>query len=245
MTDLSTPPAGQEAARQGRRPDGPNAGILAIVTLGLSIASVIVPLLLSGAPYPAPASSPDVVARYFFDHAFPATLNGFLAFGASVPIGIYGATTYARLLRLGVRVPGPGIGFFGAIAASLTLAVAGLLIWTLGQAATNTPATVVHLIANLAFGLGGIGFATGIGLLIAGIAVPSLILGLTPRWMAWAGLVLAALGELSFLGLLWPAAVYVLPVVRFVGLAWLAVVGFTLPRNRHEVPSRPQQRPNP
>ncbi|NUP74347.1 MAG: hypothetical protein HOQ07_06835 [Sinomonas sp.] len=242
MTDVSAPLSGQ-SSHERRRPDGPNAGILALVVLGLSIASVVLPLLVAGTAYPSPSLPSDTAAHYFADHSFAATLTGFLAFGASVPLGIYGATTYSRLLRLGIRVPGPSIGFFGGIAASVMLAASGLLIWALGQTAAEVPAAVVRLVADAAFALGGVGFATGLGLLLAGISVPALILRLTPRWMAWTGLVLAALGELSFFVLLWPGLAFVLPVVRFVGLAWLATVGFILPRNRHDVPSRPRQQP--
>jgi hypothetical protein len=195
-----------------RRPDGPNAGILAIVALGLSIASALA--YLAGSL---------------------ATLTGFLAFGASVPLGIYGATVYSRLLRLGIRVPGPSIGFFGGTAASITLAASALLVWAQGQMAADAPAAVVRLASDAAFALGGVGFATGLGLLMAGIGVPALILRLTPRWLAWTGLVLAALGELSFFTLLVPGLAFMLPIVRFAGLAWLTSVGFLLPRNRHEV----------
>ncbi|HKU11298.1 MAG TPA: hypothetical protein VJQ61_08725 [Sinomonas sp.] len=249
MTDLSAPLPSREAPRLRRRPDGPNAGILAVVALCLSVAAalllmaispaVISPGVVSTAPYPPPSAPSDVVGRFFGDHAFSAMLIGFLAFGASVPLAIYAATSYSRLLRLGIRVPGPSIGFAGGIVASIALAVSALLVWALGATGAEAPAAVVRLVAVVAFALGGVGFATGLGLLIAGIAVPALILRLTPRWLAWAGLVLAALGELSFFTLLVPGAAYILPVVRFAGLGWLAVVGFLLPQNRHDVPNRP------
>lgn len=236
MTEMQTR---QEAAEGvGRRPTGPHPGVLALVVLGLTVAAVLCALLISGTSYPTPAASASVVAGYFAGHSFAATLNGFLVFGASVPLGIYAATVYARLQRLGIRVPGPNIAFYGGIAASVLLSIAGLLTWALGQAAGDVPASVVRLLADLVFALGGIGFVGGLGLLIAGIAVPALILRLVPRWLAWAGLVLAALCELSFFGLLWPALQPLLPIGRFLGLPWLAVIGFLLPINRHEVPRR-------
>ncbi|MDQ4491912.1 hypothetical protein RBS60_17060 [Sinomonas sp. ASV486] len=238
MTDSAAPLVHHEDARLGRRPDGPNAGILAIVVLVLSIASVALPAMAAGTAYPSTSAASDAIARYFRDHPFSGNLTGFLAFGASVPLGIYAATTYARLLRLGIRVPGPNISFYGGIAASVMLGASGLLIWAMGQSAGEAPAAVVRLVADAAFALGGFGFATGTGLLIAGIAVPALILRLTPPWLAWAGLVLAVLGEISFLGMFWPGLDYLLPIVRFIGLAWLAAVGFILPRNRHQVPKR-------
>jgi hypothetical protein len=225
-------------ARTARRPDGPNAGILALIAVVLSVASVALPALLAGTGYPEPSDSAATVAAYFTHHAFAATITGLLVFGAAVPIGIHAATTHARMLHLGIRVPGPHIAFFGGMAASVLLSIAGLSTWALGQASAGVPAAVVRLLAGLVFAIGGIGFVGALGLLVAGVAVPALILRLTPRWLAWAGLVLAGLSELSFFGLLWPGFDLLLPVGRFVGLLWLVVVGFLLPRNRRDVPRR-------
>jgi hypothetical protein len=225
-----------EAGARIRRPDGPNAGILGIVALALTLVAVIVPLLIAhGQPIISPLSSTAQVAHYYVANPAAAVVSGFFTFGASVPLGIYAATTYARLLRLGVRVPGPGIAFFGGISASIFVAIAGLLTWSLGQPITGLSPAVIHVFAYLAYALGGVGFVGGIGLLIAGIAVPTLILGLAPRWMAWSGLVIAAISELGFFSLLLPQASVLLPVGRFIGLLWLIVIGFMLPRNRHDV----------
>jgi hypothetical protein len=74
--------------------------------------------------------------------------------------------------------------------------------------------------------------------LIAGIAVPSLIVGLLPRPVAWTGLVIAGLAELTTLVLIWQALSPLLPVARFTGLIWLIVAGALLPlrrRNTQEV----------
>jgi hypothetical protein len=68
--------------------------------------------------------------------------------------------------------------------------------------------------------------------MVAGIAVPSLILGFMPRWLAWAGLVIAALSELSFLSLVLEPLQFLLTVGRFGGLVWLIAAGFLLPRRR-------------
>ncbi len=200
-------------ATERRRPDGSPPGVLSVIVRALTVASVIAWSLGS------------------------TFCNGFFVFAASVPLGIFAATVYARQLRLGIRVPGPGISLFGGIAASILLAVSGLLGWAQTQVA-DLPAPVSDLVSELVFLLGGLGFATGLGLLIAGIAVPAVILRIVPRWLGWIGLALGALGEISFLSMLWDGLDVLLPIVRFTGLVWLAVVGFLLPRSRHDVPPR-------
>ena len=68
------------------------------------------------------------------------------------------------------------------------------------------------------------------------VAVPSLILRLTWRPLAWAGLVVAAISLLSTFTLIAPALDATLPVGRFGSLIWLLIVSVTLPHSRHEVP---------
>lgn len=201
-----------------RRPDGPPAGTLAVISLALTVAAVVAFAASSG----------------FW--------SGFFSFAASVPLGIYAATVYARLLRLGIRVPGPGIGLFGGIAASVMLGISGLLAWSQSQVPA-LPGPVADLAGKAVFAVGGIGFSVGLGLLIAGIAVPSVILRLVPEWLGWAGLVLAFLGEVSFLSMLWGGLFALLPIVRFLGLAWLAAIGYLLPRDRRDVPPRSPRAP--
>jgi hypothetical protein len=238
MTDKIAPVPSAPRPAGHRRPDGPPAGILAAVALALSLCAILVPLLVAGSGYPTPESSSDAVGSYFVSHAFAGTLTGFFTFAASVPLGIYAATVHARLLHLGIRAPGATIAFFGGITASILLAVSGLLTWALGQASGGVSASVVRLLSDVAFALGGVGFVGGVGLLIAGIAVPSVILRLVPRWLAWTGLAIAAASEVSFLALLWPGFDVLLPIGRFLGLLWLIAIGFLLPRDRRDVPVR-------
>ena len=72
-------------------------------------------------------------------------------------------------------------------------------------------------------------------LLIAGVAVPSLILRLTPRPLAWGGLVIAAIGMLSTLTLLTSALDVTLPIARFGGLIFIVAVSALLPATRHRL----------
>jgi hypothetical protein len=71
-----------------------------------------------------------------------------------------------------------------------------------------------------------------LGLLVAGVAVPALIIGLLPRPLAWAGLAIAIAAELSSLALLTPDLAILVPIGRFPALIWLVVAGVLLPRRR-------------
>jgi hypothetical protein len=97
---------------------------------------------------------------------------------------------------------------------------------------------LVRALYYLVYLTGGPWHVVTLGLLIAGIAVPSLIVGFLPRPVAWTGLVIAGLAELTTLVLIWSALSPLLPVARFTGLIWLIVVGALLPlrrRNKQEV----------
>jgi hypothetical protein len=74
-----------------------------------------------------------------------------------------------------------------------------------------------------------------LGLLVAGMAVPALIARLLPRWLAWAGLAVAAVAELSALSLLTPALDVTLPAGRFGGLLWIVAASVLLPRSRRDL----------
>ena len=85
---------------------------------------------------------------------------------------------------------------------------------------------------DLSFLTGGPAHVVFLGLLIAGVAVPALLLGLLPRALAVAGLVIAAVGELATLALLGPELSVLVPLARVPGLIWLVVAGFRLPHRR-------------
>lgn len=220
---------GRSAARSG----GPHPGVLAIVSLGLFLASLAATPLIAGGQWFISGIAPAADAAGFFRQNRPAAeVAGMLQFGSAVPLGIFAATVYARQLRLGVRVPGPAIGFFGGIAAAMFLMLSGLITWLLGRPEVVADTALAQALAFLSYLTGGVGFVVGLGLLVAGIAVPSLILGFMPRWLAWAGLVIAALSELSFLSLVLEPLQFLLTVGRFGGLVWLIAAGFLLPHRR-------------
>ncbi len=220
-----------DSSHRPGRPGGPPLGPLAIVTFVLTLAGVST-LLLGTGTTPAPFAPAAEVAAWYSAHVLPIRVAATLQLGAAVPLGILAASVYARQLRLGVRVPGPVIGLFGGITASLLLLVSALVTWALAAGSGPADPGAIAVLGRLAFGLGGVGYAVGLGLLIAGIAVPAYILRLTPRWLALLGLVIAAAGEVSFLSLVIDPLQFLLPVVRFGGGAWLIAAAFLLPRDR-------------
>lgn len=225
------------------RSGGPHTGVLALVSLGIFLVSLITSAILTGGQTFISPFAPESEVAAFFQQNVPALrLGGMLQFGSAVPLGIYAATVYARQLRLGVRVPGPAIGFFGGASAAIFLMLSGCVTWLLSRPEITTDVTLTHALSFLAFITGGVGFVVGIGLLVAGIAVPSLILRFMPRWLAWTGLVIAALSELSFLSMAIEPLQFLLPIGRFGGLLWLVAAGFLLPRTRAAANQEPRAR---
>jgi hypothetical protein len=195
---------------------------------GLALSTV----LASGHPYPSPFADASGILGYFRGQHSAVRISGFTQFAAAVPLGIYAATASARLRNLGIRAPGATIALAGGLAAAVMLALSGLLTWVLSRPEVAAEPAAVRALHDQAFATGGVGYVVFSGLLIAGIAVPGLLAGLLPRPLAWAGLAIAAVAELSTLTLLAPAAALLLPVARFTGLAWLIAAGFLLPRFR-------------
>ena len=227
--------------RHRARSGGPHPGILAIVSLGILLAAVVTSAVLTGGQtFVSPFAPADRVAAFFRRNVVAARVGGMLQFGSAVPLGIYAATVYARQLRLGVRVPGPAISFFGGISAAIFLMFSGSVTWLLSRPEITADATLTHALSVLAFITGGVSFVVGLGLLVAGIAVPALILRFMPRWLAWTGLVIAALSELSFLSMAVEPLQFLLPIGRFGGLLWLIAAGFLLPRNRAAANQEPR-----
>jgi hypothetical protein len=221
------------ARDRSRGPTGPHLGVLGLLSLGLTVASLATAALLAdGRVYVSPFAPTVQLLAHYRQHGPAAQVSATLLFGSAVPLGIFAATVYTRLLRLGVRVPGPSIGFFGGITASLTLMVSAMAGWVLGRPEIGGDAAVTHALAFLAFLTGGVGFVVGLGLLVAGVAVPALVLRLAPRWLAGAGLVIAGVCELTFLTMAIQPVQVLLPIGRYAGLLWLIAVGFLLPTRR-------------
>lgn len=124
------------------------------------------------------------------------------------------------------------MGFAGAVLAAGSIAASCLLTWTAAQSADLADPGIARTLSTAAFAAGAAGFVVPLGLLIAGIALPTLILGLLPRPVAWAGLIVSILAMLSTLTLLAPALDLLLPIGRFGALLWIIAAAALLPRNR-------------
>lgn len=213
---------------------GPNLGVLGLASLGLLVGSLISMAVLSGgSTITSPFGHRDTVAEIFTDHGFAVRFASMLQLGSSIPLGIYAATIYARQQRLGIRVPGPNIGLFGGTAAAILLAESAIITWTQSQDVVSADPALTHALAYLSFAAGGFAHVLGLGLLVAGIAVPALLLRLVPVWFAWVGLVIAVLAELSFLTMVLEPLQFLIPIGRFGSLIWLVAAGFLLPKTRH------------
>lgn len=181
---------------------------------------------------PLPYGPAAPVLEYFGSQHTAVQVTAVAVFASSVPLGIYAATASTRLRQLGVTAPGATIALAGGVLAAGSLGLAGLLGWTLSRPDVSIDGPLVRAVYFLIFLVGGPGHIVALGLLVAGIAVPSLILGLLPRSLAWTGLGIALLAELTTVVLVWPGLGVMLPVARVSALVWLLVAGARLPLRR-------------
>src|SRR5262249_17581923 len=217
----------------GRRPQqgGPPLVVLASISLVLLLGGIGIGVALGGVP-PLPFAAGTSVKDFLVGHPVAVQVIAVGVFAASVPLAIYAATASARLRQLGVTAPGATIALAGGVLAAGGLGLCGLLLWTLSRPEGTADEPLIRALYFLVFLTGGPGHVVVLCLLVAGIAVPSLILGLLPRPVAWTGLVIAAIAELTTLVLIWPGLDVLLPIARFSALVWLIVAGAQLPLQR-------------
>jgi hypothetical protein len=216
-----------------RTQGGPPLGVLAVVFTALFLAGIVLGVVFAdGVAFPSPFGSATDILAYFRDHQLAVRISALLQFAAAIPLAIYAATANARLHQLGIRAPGATIALAGGLLAAAFMACSALVSWVLSRPEVADEPVLVRALQNLAFITGGPGHVVPLGILIAGISVPGLLARLLPRWLTIAGLVIAALAELTTFTLLVADASYLLPVARFTGLAWLVIAGFLLPLDR-------------
>lgn len=205
--------------------------LLAAVCLVLLFGGLALAVALGGV-MPLPYGPVTAVQSYVRGQPVAVQVGAVGVFASSVPLAIYAATVGARLRQLGITAPGATIALVGGVLAAGSLGLAGLLGWTLSRPEVSADTAVVRALYFLVFLVGGPAHIVALGLLIAGMAVPGLILSLLPRPLAWTGLAIAVLAELTTLVLIWPELGVILPIARVPGLIWLLVAGAMLPQRR-------------
>jgi hypothetical protein len=213
------------------RQGGPPLAVLALISLGSLLAGLGLGVALGGIP-PSPFAAGTSVQNFFVGHPLAIQVAAVGVFGSSVPLAIYAATASARLRQLDVTAPAVMIALAGGILAAAALCLGSLALWILSRPEVTADEPLVRSLYFLVFLTGGPAHVVCLGLLVAGIAVSSLILGLVPRSVAWTGLVIAVLAEVTTLVLVWPRLDVLLPIARFTGLVWLVVAGAMLPPQR-------------
>jgi hypothetical protein len=218
-----------DSAPAARRPQGGPP----LLAPALAYGALMITAVILSAASPRPSASAASVLAYDHAHHDALQLAGCLGFAAALPLAIWTATAYRRLrTRLAVTAPGAVIGLTGGLLAAASLALSGLVTWTGAQIPATGDAGVARALTDLSFATGSAGFVAPLGLLIAGAAVPSVIMRLLPRPVAWAGVAIAAVSLVSTFALLTPALDFTFPIGRFLGLAWLVAASITLPASR-------------
>jgi hypothetical protein len=222
---------------------GPHLGLLAILYMllfnaGLSAVSAFgVPFGVEPPWFPGPWEPASVIVSYFQTHAAAVQVCMFLQLGALIPLGLFTACVVSRLRFLGVRSVGPDVALFGGLMTVFDAAAAAFALWAMAHPSVSADPAALTGLYYLSYAFGGPGFSVPMGLLIAGITVPAGVQALLPRWMVASGFLLALAGELSWLNLVLPQALFLIPLVRFLGFVWLIAVGFALPNRAAQVPS--------
>jgi len=221
---------------------GPPLLPLALVYTLLFAANLIsAALLRRGTAFVTPFGDPEAARAFFAGNPLAVKVSAFFFFGSAVPLGIYTATVVSRLRFLGVRAAGTNIALFGGFAASGAIAISALCTWVLSVPEVSASMVVTRALFFLTFLFGGAGFAVAFGLLAAGVSVTSHFARLLPRWLVVLGMIVAVAGEIASLSLVAYPANLAIPVTRFLGFAWLILVGARLPKSLRASEGAPRE----
>ena len=219
-----------QTAQSIRRHHSPPLGIVAIVYMVLFCAGLYPVTMFGGMPYyPGPWEPIQTITAFFQARPNAVLLCTFLQFGSAIPLGIFTASAVSRLRFLGVKAAGADIALFGGFATAISMMIGSSLMAALTRPGISHSPVAVEALYYVGYGIGGPGFSVPLGLLIAGLSVPALFMRLVPRWIAIVGLIIALIGELSWLNIMVPSAVLLIPLTRFPGFLWLIAYGFALP----------------
>ena len=228
-----TTPAADRRARQ----EGPPLVVLATISGALLLAGYLVTGLGAHAFSFSPGSGVASVVSEL-RHRDALRIGAVLSFASAVPLGIYAATASVRLRNLGIRAPGGTIALLGGLLAAALLMVGSLATWVLSEPLASVSPALVRVVQDLSLVAVGPGRLVGLGLLLAGIAVPAAFVKLLSPTVIVTGLALALLDELSTFALFsdLPSGLSVaLMILGFACLAWLVAAGALLPLTRRTI----------
>jgi len=212
------------------RHKGPPLWLSAVAFAVLFNAGLYPVTIFRGKPFfPGPGESPDVIAAFFQARSSAALLCAFFHFGSAIPLGTFTATAASQLCFLRVRAAGTNIALFGGFATAFTMMVSSSVLWAMSYPGIAQNGSLIQALYRLMFALGGPGFSVPLGLLVAGISVTAGFAKLLPKWIILSGLAIAVLGELSWLEMMFPKLLLLIPLTRFPGFLWLIAVGLFLP----------------
>ena len=215
---------------------GPHLGMLAIAytllfNAGLCAVSAFgIPFGVKQPFWPGPWEPASVIVSYFHIHSAAVLICVFLQTGALIPLGIFSATIVSRLRFLGITAAGPNIALFGGFMTVFNGVAAGFIVWAMIHPGVPQDVPLTTAFYYLSYAFGGPGFSVPMGLLMAGVCIPAAMRNLLPKWIVVFGLLLAIAGELSWFNLVFPKALFLIPLVRFPGFIWLIATGFLLPK---------------
>src|SRR5262245_507527 len=214
--------------RRRLRHAGPPLWLVASTHTLLFLGGLYPVTVFGGQPYfPGPWESPDTIAAFFQARPTAVRLCALLQFGAAIPLGIFAASTASRLQFLGSRVAGVSIAFFGGIATAVAMMTASIVLWVMTQPGIAESGAVLQALYWLAQGFGGAGFSVPFGILVAGVTIPAAFMQLIPKWLVVLGGAVAICGGLSWLYLVVPGALPLVPLTRFPGFIWIIAIGLT------------------
>jgi hypothetical protein len=233
MPEPSTLATSQTVPVRSARHQGPPLAAVSIIFVVLFLVGLYPVTAFGGKPFfPGPGEPLDIISAFFQTRPSAVLFCAALQFGAAIPLGILTATAVAQLHFLGVRAAGAYIALFAGFATAFNMMLSSSILWTMSYPGIAQQPALLQALYRLAFALGGPGFSVPFGLLIAGISVTAGLNKLLPKWLMIVGLVIAAIGEFSWLDILFPQALPLIPLTRFPGFLWLIAAGFALPRSR-------------
>ncbi len=225
-----------EISTKGLRHSGPPLWLPAIMFMLTFNTGLYFVTSLGGLPYfPGPWETVAVIQKFFLVKANAVILCAFFQFGSAIPLGIFAVTAASQMRFIGAKVAGTYIIVFGGILTSMNIMASSMTMWALAHPGVAQDASIVNVLYFLQFGFGGVGFSVPLGLLIAGISIPSMIMKLLPKWLCIFGIVLAVFGIFSWFDMIFPQALALIPLTRFPGFIWFILVGFMLPNRRKDV----------